>query len=100
VATYLELYALRNNQQLLEKVSVAIVKACQTIRGEAASVTNHANRLKWAKEALADPAGMAQRMIWVLLAANSALTTTQIQNATDAGIQNEVDATVDLMAQG
>ena len=100
MATYLELYAQRNQQQLLEKVTVAVVVAADAIRTEDAGTTNHANRVKWAKEALDNPVRMAERVIWLVLAANKTATMQQINDASDSAIQTAVNAVVNVLAQG
>ena len=100
MATYLELYTQRNQQQLLEKVTVAVVVAADAIRTEDAGTTNHANRVKWAKEALDNPVRMAERVIWLVLAANKTATMQQINDASDSAIQTAVNAVVNVLAQG
>ncbi len=45
MATYTELYELRNNAALRNKVSVACVIASEAIRSESDQTANHANRL-------------------------------------------------------
>ena len=100
MATYQELYTIRNHQALLERTAIAITIAAAAIRDEDSGTANHANRLIWAKEALQGPLSMAERMIFLLLADNKAFTVAQITGATDASLQTAVNAAVNLMAQG
>jgi len=48
MATYTELYDLRTDSALRNRVAVACVVAAETVRLESPSVENHANRLAWA----------------------------------------------------
>ncbi len=98
MATYLELFDLQNNDDLLHKVTTAIAVAADTIRSEAAGTTNHANRLVWAEKALADPKALTDQVLWAVLAANNGATTGNIIGASDAAIQSNVDDVVDVLA--
>ncbi len=100
MATYQEIFDLRNNQVLLDKVTVAIIVAADVVFAEAGGTANHANRLLWAREASIVPRGMAGVFMSAVLAANKAATVTNIINAADAVIQTNVDATVDDFADG
>jgi hypothetical protein len=85
---------------LRNKIAVAIVIAAEAIRTESDQTANHANRLLWAKSALANPRQEAERMLWGALAQNKDLTSTQIINATDSGLQTAVNNAVNLFATG
>jgi hypothetical protein len=98
MATYAELYSLKNNDDLLHKVAVAVIVAADTIRAEDAGTTNHANRLVWASEAFGSPVGKSRQVLWALLAANKDVALAGITGATDAAIQANVDAVVDVLA--
>lgn len=100
MATYNELFALRSNDDLRNRVSVACIVAAEAIRGESDATTNHANRLKWAKRVFEHPEQESLRMLWALLAANKALTVSQITNATDTNMQTGVDNAVNIFADG
>jgi hypothetical protein len=100
MATYEELYSLRNDSALKNKVTVACIVAAETVMNELVSVDNHANRLLWAKAVFANPKGEADRMFSAILAANSASDVAVIQAATDAAIQTNVDDHIDLFADG
>jgi hypothetical protein len=100
MATYDELYSLRNNSALKNKVEIATVIAAETIMNEDGGTTNHANRLIWASAVFANPKAEANRMFMAVLAANADQTVVQITGATDAAIQTNVDDHVDLFATG
>lgn len=96
MATYDELYALRTESGLRNKVAVAVaVKAAALLDGSptAAQVT-------WANEAINNPHFKAGSLLNYVLAANKSLTPTQIQEATDSSIQTNVDAAVDVLIAG
>lgn len=100
MATYAELRGLFGHNELKNKVEVACIVAAEAIRGEGSGVTNHTNRLLWAKAAFANPKAPAVQMVMALLAANKDATTATITEATDAAIQTKVDAAIDLFADG
>ena len=100
MATYTELYDLRSNSALRNKIAIACIVAAEAIRTEAGATANHANRLLWAKAVFAAPDIEAARMMMALLAQNSAATVGQITGATDAAIQTAVGNAVDVFATG
>ncbi|PTR17491.1 hypothetical protein C8R31_101655 [Nitrosospira sp. Nsp2] len=100
MATYDELLTANGNQALLNKVRVAVVVAATAIMTESDQTTNHANRLKWAKEVFANPALAATQMMWPVLAQNKAFTLAQLIAADDATVQAKVDLAVNVFAQG
>ncbi len=100
MATYSELYDLRNNQLLRKRASVACLIAAETVSQESAGVTNHANRLIWARRVFANAETESVRMLMLLLAKNKGASTAQIQAIADSTLQTAVDAAVDLFATG
>lgn len=100
MATYLEIKTLFNDSDLNDKVQVACLIASKTVKDESAAAPNHANRLKWAKAAFANPTSAATAMLKVLLADNNTLTLVQIQAASDAAIQSAVNAAINVFADG
>lgn len=100
MATYEELFSLRNNSAIKNKVTSAVVIAAETVMNEDGGTTNHANRVIWAKGVFESPANEAGRMFWAVLAANSAASVSAIEGATDAAIQANVDDHIDLFADG
>lgn len=100
MATYAELHSLKNNDSLIERTRVACAVAADIIRTEDPGTPNHANRMTWAGQILANPDGIGKAMLWAVLVANRDSTTQQIIDATDAQVQTAVDAAVDLFATG
>jgi hypothetical protein len=100
MATYLELRSLYGHGDLLNRIEVACIVSAETIRTEADSVTNHANRLKWAKATYGSSRAAAEKMLMSLLAANKALTSAQLISVTDAALQTAVDSAVNIFADG
>ena len=100
MATYEELYGLRTDSALRNRVTTACIIAAETVMLELDTVDNHVNRLLWAKAVFANPSGEAKRMFMAILAANESATVVVIQSATDAAIQTNVDDHIDLFADG
>lgn len=100
MATYDELRQASENDALRRRVQVACIVAAETIRTELDTVTNHVNRLKWAKAVFENPAVYADRMLWAVLAQNKAATLSAITGANDSTIQTAVNAAVDVFATG
>jgi hypothetical protein len=98
MATYQDLHALANDSDLQEKIEVAVVVAADAIRTDGSPPTNQAARLVWAQGAMSNPRAVAKSMMWAVLATNKSATVGNIQGATDAAIQTQVDAAVDLFA--
>lgn len=97
MATYAELYGLRSNSDLRNKIAVACaVKAAALIDLS----TPTASQLAWAKAALADPLGVADDVMNYVLARNAAVTTQQILAASDVAIQSNVNDAADKLASG
>ena len=100
MATLLELRSLLRDNVLHQRVEAAVLVAANAIRIELATVPNHANRLVWAKQGFANPVGKVEGMLSAVLAANSTATVAEIQGATDAIVQSNVNAAVNLFADG
>lgn len=98
MALYLDLHDLKNNSDLQDRVTVAVIVAAEAIRTDASPPTNQPQRLAWAVGVMADPKTESVRMLWALLAANKDATVTAILAANDAALQAKVDAVVDLFA--
>lgn len=95
MATYTELFDLRSNSDLRNKVAVACVVKAQLII-DSASPT--AAQLAWARSAIATPIAVADELLNYVLAANKSAAASQITGASDATIQANVSAAVDKMA--
>lgn len=100
MATYLELLQAAENDNLNRKMRVAVIIAAEAVRTEQASVTNHANRLVWAKDVFANPDREAKRMLWAVLAQNAAAPLAGITGASDTAVQTAVNNAVDVFATG
>jgi hypothetical protein len=88
MATYTELRSLYADDDLRNKVEVAVVKAAANLLGG----TPTADEQKWAAAVFASPRGVGTQALLYVLAENSGLTVAAIQGATDAAIQTNVDA--------
>jgi len=97
MATYQELFDLRRESALRNKVSVACVKKAQSLMDGA---TPTANEIAWSSNALENPIQVADKIMHYVLSANSGATTAQILNATDAAIQANVNAAADALIAG
>ena len=97
MATYFELKTLRDDSDLQDRVSVAIVKKGQALL---AGVTPSAAQVTWAIDAINAPEGKMPGMLNYVLGANSSNTVAQIQAASDATLQTNVDAAADAIIVG
>jgi hypothetical protein len=100
MASYTELFEIKEDPTLLKKVEVACWIAADVVRAESSGTSNHANRILWAKAVLEDPEDMALSMMPALLAQNNGSTTGVILGASDAAIQTNVEAAIDVFATG
>lgn len=100
MATYADLKSLESDNTLQNKVEVALWIAAEAIQNEDPGTANHANRLKWAKAVLRDPAGSKDDFLRYLLAANDDQALATIQTASDATVQTHVNNAVDIFADG
>lgn len=98
MASYEELATEYGANTLINKITVAIMIAADTVLNENISVNGHDLRVTWAKQALNDPEGQARRFWAAILAANNGATIPAIQSATDITIQGNVDAAVNIFA--
>jgi hypothetical protein len=97
MATYEELFDLRSNSVMRNKVAVAVVIKAETLLTD---VTPSANQVAWAVTALASPISVANDLWGFVLAANSTATVAAITNATDTTIQTNVDTAADAIIAG
>ena len=100
MATYAELFGLKYDPTLKNRVNTAVIVAAETVMNEEPTTDNHVNRKLWAKQVFASPHAESERMYMAVLAANNTFTVEQIQGATDALIQANVDDHIDLFADG
>lgn len=100
MATYAELYDLTNDSNLINRTAMAVADIAKDISAEAGTVTNHANRLIWAKQAFQNPRAKAPEMLTVALVSNKGLTPANIQAVTDVNLKTAIAGVVDLFATG
>jgi hypothetical protein len=99
MASYDEIYNLSTGDVLLNRAVVAVLKISDyIITTEGAGVTNHANRLIWAKAALQDPKTKAKQMQWAVLSNGDVQS--QGVSVSDATIQYIIEVKLDLFATG
>ena len=96
MATYEELYDLRNNEPLKNKIAVAAVVAAEA----KLSGTPTAAQATWARGVISSPSGTAKQLVNLVLAANKSLAVSVIQAASDSAIQSNVDAVIDGLIAG
>lgn len=100
MATLVEITTLINDAPFRDKCKAAGLIAATGIVTELGSVTNHANRLKWAKKMFTDPDAQGFPLARAVIAANNTATLAQISGASDSQIQTAVNAVVDTLADG
>lgn len=97
MATYQELFDLRSNDALRNKVSVAVVVKAQSLLDGA---TPSAAEVAWANAAISNPVEKANVLLNYVLAANKSANVAAITGASDSAIQTNVDAAVDALIVG
>lgn len=97
MATFLELFDLRSDSTLRNKIAVAATIKAQTLLDTASPTVA---QVTWAKATLADPLHVADDLLSYVLAVNKDATVAQIQSATDAAIQTNVNAAADKIISG
>lgn len=93
MATYLELFGLASNSNLQDRATVAVVKAAQSLL----SGTPTVDQAKWSAAVIRSPRSWGDRILQVVLAANSNNSVAQITGATDAQLQSVVDGIIDAI---
>lgn len=100
MATYVELFTLQSDATLLQRVTSALNVASVTVFEESGSTPGHDRRVLFAKAIVSNQTNTAQAMLKFLLGKFNANTVAQIQGATDAQLQTEVNAAINLFATG
>ena len=90
MATYTDLRKLFGNDELKNKLDIATVIAANNLL----SGTPLPDDQKWASSVFANPRNESVKAYMAVIAENSGLTVVQIEGATDAAIQAQVDAVV------
>jgi hypothetical protein len=97
MATYEELFNLRTNTALRNKLAVAaVIKAQAYVSG----ATPTLNQLTWAENTFANPLSEADELMNYVLAANKDLTVSQISGASDSAMQTQVNTAVEALVTG
>ncbi len=97
MATYTELFGLRSNSALINRIAVAVTIKAQTYIDTTPSVSDE---LAWASRVLSAPGTEAQKMLYYLVAVDNTASISQITGASDAAVQTRVDAAVDALVAG
>lgn len=98
MATYTEIFGLRNNSDLMNKIVVAVAVKAQSLMTTGSVPTTA--QITWANEAITNPVSKAESLFTYVLAANKSATTSQILSATDEVIQQQIDTAVDILISG
>lgn len=97
MATYEELFGLRTNTALRNKIAVAcVIKAQQLLD----LTPPTADQVAWASSTLSNPLAQADKIYSYVLAKNSTFSAAQITGATDVAIQTNVSAAADALITG
>ncbi|MBI3319734.1 MAG: hypothetical protein HYZ89_04020 [Candidatus Omnitrophica bacterium] len=96
MATYQDIYNLRHSTTLKARVTVAVVSAARAVFQESGATTNHAARLAWAKQAVKDAEGEAERLMWGVVSHPTVQSSGEA--VTDTQLQTMVDNLVDVFA--
>ena len=94
MATYADLRNAFNQDDLRNRVEVALIIKAHAIIAEAAPSET---RLTWAKDVLSSSYSEAASLLKYVLAANAASTIEQINGASDVSISTAVDAAIDKL---
>ena len=100
MATLAELNTLINESAIADKVRSAVIIAAKNIAFEAVDTPNHTNRLKWSSQAFSDSNAMATKVARYVIAAKSSSTLAEILALSDQEIRDNVDASINIFANG
>tara|TARA_R110002096_G_C14661910_1_gene728363 strand:+ start:49695 stop:49997 length:303 start_codon:yes stop_codon:yes gene_type:complete len=90
MANYIELRGLFNNDDLVNRTSIAVIVSITNLLAG----TPSANDKAYASLVLSNPQKEAKKVLMTVLAANKGATVAQIKNATDTTLQTQVDSIV------
>ena len=100
MATLLEQREIERDSDFQDKVRSAQGVSSIAILYEGGAVNNHANRMIWAKQVLQSPESRHMEMVRAVIAKRAADTMVVILGLSDTDLQNEVNALIDLFADG
>ncbi len=95
MAELIELYQLKSNSELRNRIEMAVLIEAEAIRVEENPTPA---RTAWSRSVFADPRSEANRMFRALIAAHADLTIDEIENVGDAQIKTAVAAAVNHFA--
>ncbi len=99
MATLAALYDLRYGTNTLKnRLTAACAKSAQYVLIEDPATANHAQRVKWAWATLGDAPGMAEKLMWGLVANTTVAAAGEA--ATDSDIEYVVASLIDTFAAG
>jgi len=98
MTVYNDIYNLKANSDIRNRMAVAIAKISLDIMSESVGTVNHVNRVIWAKQAIISPEGMTDKLFWACMLDTTMRT--KGDTSTDAEIQTAVDAAVNNFAIG
>ena len=90
MASYIDLRNLFSNDELKNRVDIAVVIAANNLL----SGTPTANDQKWAAHVFSGPRSEGAKALMAVIATNNGLTVAQITSASDAALQAAVDLAV------
>jgi|OM-RGC.v1.030762791 hypothetical protein len=93
MATYQEIRNLFFDSDLMEKTEVAVVVAANDLVNGTPTTAEKA----WIAQTLSDPSSEAKKALMNVLAANKSQSVANIQSATDASLQANVNAVVPIL---
>lgn len=93
MATYLELRSLHSNDELRNKLDIAVIIAANNILAGAPTAAEQI----WAVSVFQNPRAESDKAFMAVIAQNAAVPLSGIQNATDEIIQTAVDSVVDSL---
>lgn len=102
MAQYVDLAAIRNSSDFVDRCTISVANYAKYIMGEATTVSNHVRRWNWAAVAIFNPGGVVSQLgnaivldtVFVSLAngtsTSASLTDAQIDGAVQTAINNYV----------
>ncbi len=87
MATYTEIRELFNSSDLLNRTTIAIIVYAENLMNGTPSTAQKV----WIDKVFSSPTAEAKKVLMGVLAASRAATKEQIESATDAALQTEVD---------
>ena len=97
MATFTELFNLRNESVLLNKLPAPICIKCKAIIDDTGA---NAVQKDWARKGYENPESLKGLIIWPILIANKDKTVAQIRAATASSIQTNVNDTINDLISG